>query len=453
MRDDRTEAEAEEPDDELRLEAEALLRKRLLPSGPIPPEDAPRVLHELQVHQIELELQNDELRRTQVALDASRTRYFDLYDLAPVGYITLSKEGLILESNLTAAGLLGVPRGQLIQRPLRHFIHSDDLNRYYQYRMQCSAGEGPQVCEFRLLRADGVSFWARMEATAALDGEGTPVRRAVLSNITEQKQAEAALRQAHDTLEQRVAERTAELSAALQKLGLQSERVRSLTSELTLIEQRERGRLGETLHDGLQQLLVAIRMRAHMLGSTDDPRVREGAHEIVEMLQEALAQTRSLTAELGPPSLRIGGLHAGLDWLAQWSEERHHLRVRVKGPATPPPPLSEDLAVLLFRSARELIFNAVKYAGVSEVDVILAQDGQSLTLTVADAGVGFDPSLLRGEGGVHGGFGLAGIRHRLELLGGCMHIDSAPGQGARITLAVLLPNPGDTVRDPHPPSP
>jgi CheY-like chemotaxis protein len=111
----------------------------------------------------------------------------------------------------------------------------------------------------------------------------------------------------------------------------------------------------------------------------------------------------------------------------------------VTTPAAPLPPLPEDLTVLLFQAVRELLLNAVKYAQVPEATVTLAWDAPGLTLTVADAGAGFDPTVLRKEGGVGGGFGLARIRHRLELLGGCMTIISAPGQGTQVTLAVLLP--------------
>jgi len=252
-------------------------------------------------------------------------------------------------------------------------------------------------------------------------------------------QAEEALRAAHDALEQRVAARTAELSRTLQQLAVQSGQLRSLASELTLVEQRERVRLAEQIHDGLQQLLVAVRLKVDLLGRGEDPTVRQNCQEIGRLLDEALADARSLTAELSPPILRTGGLLAGLEWLARWSQERHALTVHLTAPVAPLPPLPEDLTVLLFQSVRELLFNAVKYAQVPAATVTLAWDPPGLTLSVADAGTGFDPHGLRGEGGGGGGFGLARIRHRLELLGGCMTLASAPGQGTRVTLAVLLP--------------
>src|ERR1039458_9788434 len=114
----------------LRRRAEALAGER---AGEMPenveilsPEAARRALHELRVHQIELEMQNEELRRTQQELEASRERYFDLYDLAPVGYFTLSEQGLILEANLTAAKLFGVARSVLVKQPLSRFILPED---------------------------------------------------------------------------------------------------------------------------------------------------------------------------------------------------------------------------------------------------------------------------------------------------------------------------------------
>src|SRR4051812_3269290 len=110
----------------LRQQAEAAARQRAAQSpeslAALSPEEIRRTVHELRVHQTELKMQNEELRRAQVELGAARERYFDLYDLAPVGYCTLNEQGLILEANLTAATLLGVPRGALARQPISRFI-------------------------------------------------------------------------------------------------------------------------------------------------------------------------------------------------------------------------------------------------------------------------------------------------------------------------------------------
>ncbi len=155
-------------------------------------EEARRVRHELQVHQIELEMQNEELRRAQEELEASRERYFDLYDLAPVGYLTLSEQGLILEANLTAAKLLGIARGALVKQPLSLFILPEDQDIHYRARKQLFATGAPHAWELRLVRKDGDPFWARVEAAPAQGADGAEVCRVVVSDIAERKRAERA---------------------------------------------------------------------------------------------------------------------------------------------------------------------------------------------------------------------------------------------------------------------
>jgi PAS domain S-box-containing protein len=154
--------------------------------------DAARIIHELRVHQIELEMQNEELHRAQGDLEASRSQYFDLYDLAPVGYFTLSNKGLILEANLTAARLFGVARKQLVKQPVARFIFREDQGIYDRHRKQLMETGRPQVCELRMLCADAAPFWARLEAIAALGADGAPMFRAVVSDITNRKQLEDA---------------------------------------------------------------------------------------------------------------------------------------------------------------------------------------------------------------------------------------------------------------------
>jgi diguanylate cyclase (GGDEF)-like protein/PAS domain S-box-containing protein len=147
------------------------------------------LIHELQVHQVELEMQNEKLRRVQGKLEALQKKYFGLYDLAPVGYFTLSEKGMILEANLTATRLLGVTKGTLAMQPLARFILPEDQNIYYRHRKKLFETGAPHACELRILRADADPFWARIEATVAQDTEsGDALCRAIMSDITNHNQ-------------------------------------------------------------------------------------------------------------------------------------------------------------------------------------------------------------------------------------------------------------------------
>ena len=172
------------------------------------PEQMQRVFHELQVHQIELEMQNEELRRTQEELVSARMRYFDLYDLAPVGYCIISKLGLILEANLTLATLLGRAKGILINSPLSSFILTEDQDTFYRCRNTICATGTPQTFELRLKKGKAL-FWARFVMSAAMDEGGIPIHRVVVSDITDLKHTENELKLLNNTLEQRVLEITA----------------------------------------------------------------------------------------------------------------------------------------------------------------------------------------------------------------------------------------------------
>ena len=183
----------------LRWRAEAIAQEQ---GGPSPKDlstlsraEALKLIHELRVHQIELKMQNDELCRAQAELTATRERYFDLYNLAPVGYFIVSHEGRILETNLTGVMLLGVPRAALVKQPITRFIFKDDQDVYYLHRRQLLATGKAHTCELRMVKTDGEAFWVRLTATTQDSGGGTggaPTSRVVLSDISEQKQMEQA---------------------------------------------------------------------------------------------------------------------------------------------------------------------------------------------------------------------------------------------------------------------
>ena len=142
-------------------------------------------------------MQNEELQRTQAELEASRARYFDLYDLAPVGYLTLSEQGLILQANLTLAKLLGVTRSALVKHPLSCFVVPEDQDINYLHFKQLFETGGPQVWEMRLARKAAAPFWTCVEATTVQDADGPSVCRAVVSDITERNRARQELLNAH----------------------------------------------------------------------------------------------------------------------------------------------------------------------------------------------------------------------------------------------------------------
>lgn len=181
----------------LRGEAEklALDSENPLPANieEMSPAGIKRVFHELRVHQIELEMQNGELRKAQVELDGARARYFDLYSRAPVGYFSLSEKGFILEGNMTAAMLLGIDRDALVDAPLSRFVLGPDQDiLYLSYKKLVESGE-PQNFELRMVRSDGTSFWVHLEGVRTEDADGARVSRLVMSDISGRKSAEEAL--------------------------------------------------------------------------------------------------------------------------------------------------------------------------------------------------------------------------------------------------------------------
>ena len=151
--------------------------------------------HALSQQKIELEMQNQELRQSQAALDLARARYFDLYDLAPVGYCTLSAEGLIREANLTAANLLGPARSALVGQPVASFVFDKDTTSYHAMIHRLSQTSLPQATELRMCRNDGTLLWVHLAASSGHD-EGVAVLRLVVTDIDARRQAEAALAKA-----------------------------------------------------------------------------------------------------------------------------------------------------------------------------------------------------------------------------------------------------------------
>jgi PAS domain S-box-containing protein len=183
------------PDLRSRAEATVLKKRPVVPKSLslMPQAEAQKLIHELQVHQVELEMQNEELSRARAELEAARRHYFDLYHLAPVGYCILSREGLVLEANFTAVNMLDLALSTLIRKPITRFIFKDDQDIYYLHLKQLYQMSRSSTCELRMVKKDGTPFWVQLtsappDAVPGVGGE--PVCRVVLSDITERRRVQ-----------------------------------------------------------------------------------------------------------------------------------------------------------------------------------------------------------------------------------------------------------------------
>jgi PAS domain S-box-containing protein len=249
----------------LRKRAEkAIARLVNNPCAAVHPEDIQGLLHEVKVYQVELEIQNDELRAAQLEIESSRRRYSDLYEYAPVGYFTFDRTGLILEVNLTGSSLLGIERKSLIQRPFLNYVAPASGNVFRTHMQDLFESDGKRACELILRKGRKESFFARLESLAILDerGQAAQMRSAVI-DISERKQAEEERNRAYDALEARVKERTALLLEA-------NERIASVLSSITdaFLSLDSEGRINE-IND------VAAGMFQHLPGELIGRSIRE----------------------------------------------------------------------------------------------------------------------------------------------------------------------------------
>jgi diguanylate cyclase (GGDEF)-like protein/PAS domain S-box-containing protein len=185
---------------ELRRGAEQRLDQLADADGSFAPADVAAAVHELRVHQVELEMQNEELRIAQLDLDDQREKYYDLFDRAPVGYLTLSDKGVVGQANLTAAHLLGVERQLLVGQPFSAFVHTADRDGFYLHQRGPEKNGEQRVCELRLVRmdpdrrSDSDTFWARIESRPQFFADGTPPHTwMVFTDISRTRRAEDQL--------------------------------------------------------------------------------------------------------------------------------------------------------------------------------------------------------------------------------------------------------------------
>lgn len=419
---------------ELRQKAERLIAQTNAAAEDLTgmsPQQIAGLVHELRVHQVELKMQNDELRRIQTELENARDRYLHLYDFAPTAYFTVDEKGAVAEANLTAATLLDRPRKAVIGRMFSRFIHRDDQDIWYLHRKRLLETGNFQSPHVRLLKSDVAFFYANLECTLAEEsGSESKVIRIAATDVTSLKKAEQALQHSNAMLEERVAGRTAEV----EQRALQLQR---LALEMSDVEDRERRRIAMILHDDLQQRLASLRFKIWDIVPRDkaDEHIEDNIKELQADIDEIIKISRSLSLDLSPPVLRQHGLIAALDWLAKEIQSRHGLSVVLNADKQAEPEAAA-LAFVMFRTVNELLFNVVKHSGASSAQVDATMNDNQIVIIVSDSGKGFDAVDFKSRQDAGEAFGLFSIKERISFLGGSFSIESSPGAGCRATIAV-----------------
>jgi signal transduction histidine kinase len=436
----------------MRHEAEQRLKQHPLPAQSAV--DTARLVHELEVHQIELELQNAELLRTRGELETMLERYVDLYDFSPVGYLTLNDHGMIVEANLMGAGLLAMDRSGLLHQPFESFLPEASRPAWREFLGTVSVGPGNQTFETLLARPGRAPIWVgmRVTPTAALQGRGWSCR-VVFGDITDRREREEAQRQARSLAERnqelsdevarrRAAERKLRASERNQRKSLaealeMQAQLRQLSHQVLHTQEEERKRISRELHDGLTQTLVGINVHlaAAIKGAEHNPRgLQQRMARTQGLVKSAVEIVQAFARALRPTVLDHLGLEPAL--LSHLEEFRQRTAIDVQFTGIPE---VEQVGIaertVLFRVAQEALTNVARHAGARRLQVSLGLARGELVLRIQDDGVAFDVArVLRVSAGKH--LGLLGMRERLEMVGGKLAIHSAPGKGTLIEARV-----------------
>jgi PAS domain S-box-containing protein len=356
------------------------------------------LIHELHVHQAELESQNEELRRTQVDLAAARDRFMDLYDFAPVGYFTLDDKGVVAEVNLTGAALLGEERKSLLNRRFVRFIVGSDSDRWHRHLQQVLKDGEPLRIELMLQTVGGASFHGQIDCLRVLMPGDAVMVRITLTDVSQRKQAEMDRRIATATVDAREAERL---------------------------------RVARELHEDLGQRLSALKMNLASLPSSADQAARsQRIGGMLEALDKAVATVRRITTDLRPLMLDDLGLNAAIDWLARDSAGRLGIEIELQLDDNDPP-LGERRSVALFRMLQESLGHIVRDASVNRIVITLAHDSGELVLSVQSNGTNGSESTPAQDGAMT-------LREQAHMLGGRIEFKGVPGGGRQITVQLPL---------------
>ncbi|MES2661134.1 MAG: chemotaxis protein CheB [Verrucomicrobiota bacterium] len=362
------------------------------------------------------------------AADETRRWLSAIVESSSDAIISFTMDGNIVSWNQGAQRIFGYTPEEIIGQSQALLAPPEKYQEKREILEKLRRGEAIDQFDTIRLRKDGQLIDVSLSISVMRNETGGIVgATSIAQDITLRTRAVEDLKHARQELESRVQERTAELRKRIAQLAI-------MTSELTLAEQRERKRMAHVLHDQLQQILVAAKLRIESLDDGDMAKREKDVAKLVALMDEALANSRSLAVDLSPPILGEG-LGKALNWLCSiWMRDKYDLIVTCNIDDSIDTP-QVDLRILLYLAVKELLFNVVKHSKVSEATVDLAiHDPGHLCVTIRDCGMGFDMEKVDGKNISVTGFGLIGLYERLEMLGGKLEIHSRPNEGVEAVI-------------------
>jgi PAS domain S-box-containing protein len=446
------------PAAELRRRAESRLKGNHAPP-PRTEADTTRLLHELQVHQIELELQNAELQEARDKVETLLETYTDLYHFAPVGYFSVDEQGVILEVNLTGAALLGIERVRLINQRLQSFVDPPSRKLLLAYLKKIFTSPGKHICELPLLNERSIPFWADLQAASADTATGARKWcRIAISDLTTLKHEEEVRRRLEDMsvanhhLKQEIVHRQ-KVEEALKKSEahytqlfkrslLLQEQLRHLSRQLLLTQEEERKRISRELHDEVVQTLVGINVHLASLSIKSPVNLKDLRKKInhtQRLVEKSVEIVHRFARELRPTVLDDLGLIPALQSFIKNFTERTKIRVRFTA-SEGVDQLNGTQRTVLYRVAQSALVNVHKHAKASVVKVKIGRLPGAVRLEIHDNGKSFEMERVL-FAKRHKRLGLIGSRERVEMVGGTFGIKSAPGHGTTISAEIPISRP------------
>lgn len=441
----------------LRHRAEVRLKgKRADSTLPRTEAETMRLLHELQVHQVELEMQNAELQEARDRVESLLETYTDLYDFAPVGYVSVDEQGAILEVNLTAASLFGIERSRLIGQRLQGFVEAPSRTAFLVFLKKAFASPEKQICELPLLNKSGALFWVDLQASSAGSARETQKRcRIAISDLTALKREEeirrnlAVMAVANRDLRLEIVHRK-KVEVNLKKseahyaqlfkqsLHLQEE-LRHLSRRLLVVQEEERKRISRELHDEIAQVLVGINIHLASLTVKKSVNLKDFRRKIIHtqrLVEKLVNSVHQFARELRPTVLDDLGLIPALHSFLKNFTERTGVRARLTAFAGVEK-LDSTRRTVLFRVVQEALTNVSRHAEASRVEVSIRKTSEGICAKIKDDGKSFSVKRVLDAKG-RSRLGLLGMRERLEMIEGRFSIESAPGQGTTVIAEIPI---------------